>query len=67
MFSYRKAVLMPEVAKMSGMWTSSYHFLKLAGVMESGLLILEFTHRRPAVGAMVMMGMGNWMRFVCVC
>lgn len=55
MFSYRKAVLMPDVLIMSGMCSSSYHFLKLAGVMEVGALILEFTHRRPA-GAMASAG-----------
>ena len=38
---------------MSGMCSSSYHFLKSAGVMLSGLLIWEDTQRMPGVGVMV--------------
>ena len=47
---------MPEVFSMSGICSSSYHFLKSAGVMLSGLLIWEDTQRMPGVGVMVVVG-----------
>lgn len=38
---------MPDVAKMSGICSSSYHCVKTSGLSWSGLVILELTQRIP--------------------
>ena len=39
---------MPDVLKMSGTWTCSYHFVKVSWDSD-GVVILEFTKKIPGV------------------
>jgi hypothetical protein len=46
---YRKAVCMVDVARISGIWISLYHLLKLESEREVEEVILELTQRMPGV------------------
>jgi hypothetical protein len=48
---YRKAVCMVDVERISGIWISLYHLLKLESEREVGEVILELTQRMPGFGA----------------